>query len=1187
MSFIYLKGNCPVCVGARKDCRQSKQTGLIHCRDTEAKPSEYKLIKENSLGFGLWALTSDCEAWADQKRTERREELKRQEKARREAREKELRERAEKALTDIDRDQEIRKILSQLTLTEKNKQQLKKRGLTNHQIEKNGYRSVKQWQKLTSSVSNQLAGVSPWGNSLSNPCDGILCPVLSAEGLFVGLRVYNSSNKQNNVGKYIWLSSAKRGVTNHGRNGENPITVHYPEKYRGANQIGICEGLEFKSAIAANRLGYPVIGFSGSNFGSSPKALAKAIDIIEEKLDLNNPEIVILPDAGAILNQQVLKGYQKGEKALDKLGYKTFYLWWSQVRKVEGDIDEVFLKIIHAANKLTPEEFLNLSQNQAAKNRTWKELTNLTAPPWLEVDTPNLDQIGLEKQLEQGHIYLLKSAKATGKTKMVLPLAQQFTNIYAWFNRIALGREECGKLGIDYKDELDKFPGFIKAGFCANSSYQFTPKNLKNNGLLLCDESDQLLSYLFESICNKDGVRPAILKAFEAQLKAAIAGQGMALFASADNSDIEYEFLKKIAPSGCEVRVIVNYYQPQKGKVDFDISNTPNGSINQLVENLNKGIPCFVIDDIKGGVRGCQSIAEYIRNTLPNLSGKIVEINSDTSSNEEVKEYLKNINEASKETLLLITSPSVISGISIENGHFKQGYGFYNGILTTKESSQSLVRVRGLEQLTVWAAKKGFNWAADRSLTPEGINAYYQRNYSQNSKYLSSFDVDYDPLTDEWNSPWFELYCKYSAYKNLCMADLRSRLWERLEEEGWEVNPVSPEAPIDIEIDLRESWQEINLQQAIAVENANLLSDEELEQLERSKDTPTPSQQLDIKKTILRKQYGEDLINSITYFDKRTKEVLTGYAALYLKDNGGNWYKQLKQLYYLIDQDNAAISSDRRREEQQQFHGSRFAGDISWNERKRRFRQYLGVDRLLNTDWLKPKDLEPLADRAKKNYRQTKDVIGLSIKKIGTGQIYTQLITQLGLQTESKKIKQKSADGEISSIRVKRINPTSWELAQLFVDHQEQIRLQRTTKNPELNKPKIAVPPPQSILSKNKGGVEPTQIHASRELEPDQNLKKTPDQKIVRLPNSDNMTSISTNQLNTTESPLDSEESIADIASQLKLVDYPDDLVALTEIDFYTQTRLNRASRLLSHEQQQKIRSIARSPEYKQLRRLA
>ena len=1194
------RGNCPVCNGLRKDCRQNTETNLVHCRSTDAHPPDWIFKGEDAWGFGMWAYAPDAEAW----REERHEEWRREQEAKKQKRERIERERNERSLSAIERDREIGKILSQLDLSDRDRQLLKARGLTDVQIEQNGYRSVTQWQKLDNPVSNRLAGTSHNGDRLYNPCDGILCPVPDSNDFYVGLRLHNPKSSENGIGKYIWLSSAKRGVTNHDRNGENPIAVYYPEEYRHHDKIGLCEGPEFKSAIAANKLGYPVIGFSGCNFGSSPNALKRAIAGIREKLEIEKPTFVLLGDGGFVSNLQVDRGYQEGIELVQSFGYTAYYAWWNQLEKSDGDIDEIDSATILNIEYLSPQDFERLvekhrqvveierwkKQQEAAKNRAWKQLTSLTARPWLEVNTPELESIGLDNKLERGHIYLLKSAKATGKTKTVKPLVNSFTNIYSWFNRIALGREECHKLGLDYKDDLKSFQGFLKTGFCANSAYQFNPSILKKNGLLLGDESDQLFSYLFESICNKNGIRPAILKAFEAHLKAAIAGKGMALFMSADNSDIEYQFLKQVAPPGCEVRVIVNHYQPPKGKVNFDISDTPDGSIDKLVEDLKNGTPCFVIDDVKSGVKGCKSVAEYIRNTLPDAANSIVEINSDTSGSEEIKNYLKDINEASKDTLLIICSPSVVSGVSIENGHFQQGYGFYNGVLTTKEAAQSLVRVRGLSNLTVWAAEKGFIWAGDRSLTPEGICDYHQRNYSSNSKYLSSFDVDYDPLTDEWSSPWFELYCKYAAYRNLSMSDLRLRLREKLEDEGYTIEPIAPEPQKDTELKLKESWGNINLERAIAVESANILTDDELEKLSNSKETPTPEQQLDIEKTILLKQYGQPLIDTVTHTDKHTGETLTGYAALYIRDDNGKWYRQLKQLYYLIDNYDEAVRSDRASESQQQFHGARFAGDLSWNARKRQCRLHLGVDKLLDTEWRQSQDYKQLASLAKKYHRRVKDTIGLSVKKLTPAQIYTELVRQLGLETKSVQQKQSTSEGK-KTVRVRRITPESWELAELFIAHREEIRLQRTTNKSEPNKPKEAVTPPPIFISKEKGGVLPSKSHVDNGLQPLKIVEKPSERNIERMAQNSTTTPDNFIEQNNTEYPLDTSEAevfdssearvfdttgaIAELADMLAQIEDAESLAELQLVPEFTRPRLNRACRLLPFKQQRLIRQWA------------
>jgi len=75
-NFLPLKGNCPVCNGARKDCRQSKQTGLVFCRDSEANPPDYIFRDLDKLGFGIWAEKATVEAaFQQQRQLERQRQL--------------------------------------------------------------------------------------------------------------------------------------------------------------------------------------------------------------------------------------------------------------------------------------------------------------------------------------------------------------------------------------------------------------------------------------------------------------------------------------------------------------------------------------------------------------------------------------------------------------------------------------------------------------------------------------------------------------------------------------------------------------------------------------------------------------------------------------------------------------------------------------------------------------------------------------------------------------------------------------------------------------------------------------------------------------------------------------------------------------------------------------------------------
>ncbi|MFY7934127.1 MAG: hypothetical protein ACOVO7_16260 [Microcystis aeruginosa] len=346
-AFQPLKKGCPICNGARRDCRQSLLTNLIHCRDMDAIPPDYIHRGIDTNGFNMWAFKPDADNWNDEKRREYREQRER---------EKQLeRERHARSLSPIERDREIKKILNQLTLSDSDRILLKsRRYLADERI--GHFRTVKQWQKLTISVSPGLSGVNFDGSKLNNPVNGILVPIPDHNGLFVSLRLYNPNSKENDTGKYLWLSSRVRGVDPKLQNGELPIAIYWPSQLKHHDQIGLCEGLEIKPAIAADRLGIPFIGASGGNFAGSKESLLNAIESIKERLGNPDAVVTLYPDAGSLVNENVTNQYRK---LSDILPISVAY-WGHGFDKKIGDIDE--LESLEGIEFFSPDQFFELAK---------------------------------------------------------------------------------------------------------------------------------------------------------------------------------------------------------------------------------------------------------------------------------------------------------------------------------------------------------------------------------------------------------------------------------------------------------------------------------------------------------------------------------------------------------------------------------------------------------------------------------------------------------------------------------------------------------------------------------------------------------------------------------------------------------------------------------------------------------
>ncbi|MCA2693190.1 MULTISPECIES: hypothetical protein [unclassified Microcystis] len=358
-SFQPLKKGCPICNGARRDCRQSLLTNLIHCRDMDANPPDYIHRGIDSNGFNMWAFKPDADNWNDEKRREYREQRER---------EKQLeRERHARSLSPIERDREIKKILNQLTLSDSDRILLKNREyLTDDRIA--NFRTVEQWQKLTPAVSPGLSGVNWDGGKLNNPINGIMVPIPDHNGLFVSLRLYNPNSKENDTGKYIWLSSRVRGVDPKLQNGELPIAIYWPSQLKHHDQIGICEGLELKPAIAADRLGIPFIGASGGNFAGSKESLLNAIKAIKERLGNPSAVATLYPDAGSLVNENVTNQYRK---LSDILPIQIAY-WGHGFDKKIGDIDEI--GNLESIEFITPSQFFELAKKDLS---FWEKVKRL------------------------------------------------------------------------------------------------------------------------------------------------------------------------------------------------------------------------------------------------------------------------------------------------------------------------------------------------------------------------------------------------------------------------------------------------------------------------------------------------------------------------------------------------------------------------------------------------------------------------------------------------------------------------------------------------------------------------------------------------------------------------------------------------------------------------------------------
>ncbi|MFM7574968.1 MAG: hypothetical protein ACKO4S_17860, partial [Snowella sp.] len=420
----FKRGDCPVCQGAKKDCRQNNKTSLIHCRDTSANPIDYVFRGQDALGFGMWAYKADAQQWNQEQREQwQRERLANQSRR--------LAHHAKTALAVESLDLAIRKLARYLRLTSEHRQQLRDRGLTDNQINQGLFFSIAENQEIPPGIPPNFPGVDWSGQKLFTPSPGIACPAFNSQGKAIGYQIRLTTADS---GKYRW---PKGKVSSHLQNGELPLTIT-GSSLNDATIVWLTEGI-LKPFVASQKWGIPCIGAAGGNHQGSPQQLLAAIQQIPE-----NCLIAIAPDAGAILNQNVLKQYEKTIKLLIEWGYgdRILFVWWGQATKLDNDCDEITQDEFEQIQYLNSDEFDALSPHSPVNRfKDWldKQIKHIKprgfGVPKIEGETFEGDRaLVWQHWINQGYDVLDKSFMGSGKSHDVPNLVNSNGKIWYLFN---------------------------------------------------------------------------------------------------------------------------------------------------------------------------------------------------------------------------------------------------------------------------------------------------------------------------------------------------------------------------------------------------------------------------------------------------------------------------------------------------------------------------------------------------------------------------------------------------------------------------------------------------------------------------------------------------------------------------------------------------------------------------------
>lgn len=944
---------CPICSDVSGKCRSHQGGEIFLCMaysDSRLGESvnKHKCIKQNQgKGWSTWKIDNSAE-WTEEQRLEW--QLRNQQrKARLEIEESQ---RQATALLVEEKDKQYRKLLAELPLEDDDRKDLKNRDFTDQQIDLCGFKSVKQWQKLRAQYSHLLPGINPGGYSIITQ-EGYLVPVKNAEGLIVAMQVRLKAIAEGK-GRYSWLSSHTKkcpnGQTPHVypngcREGELPLAIHRsPGK---AQAIALTEGTGTKPFLTSQRLNRLVIGAAGGQWESSPITFRYTLNKLQEELGIpeDGKQIEIYPDAGDILNSQVMTRWQRVVALLSQWGWNASIQWWGQVDKTHPDIDE--LTDFSQIRSITPDEFWAIAQNPEVaearkkakdKDKNQKDWLNKRkfTPNWLPVDQQKFRfPSGLP---EHSAIIAVRSGLATGKTEATLERVNAIKRAIRLigyrnnllFQTINRGNEIGVQIyhlredgGIDLVADLDTHQAFCLDSILHVDGY------FKGTDIYI----DEAVSVLLHAVCGGTlGDNQAkILKV----LTKALQECNNVYLLDANLADIYVNFVSELAPNKQVIKILNEYEMPAHNIIfiegidaDDEIKKRDKSSLLKAM-SAQDCVPWIATDSLQRS-----KVLDAILKGQGKLNGYV--LNSETSGEKWAKEFLENPNQfiIKYKPDYIIISPTAESGISVTiNNYFTAKFSFFSGVLGTNSQIQMMFRLRD-NSIPHYVFCPEKSMVRDRSKPV----SYFEREYKKAiedkinlSAMLAAYSSDnpekaleiINAATLKSDPHWSKFACLTGTIDNYEMDNLRECLIYALEKAGNKVEAEKWEINQEFSLKEKEAKQEIEVTLATEL-NAAIPFDTVEEAKQEKKKSPNKHTQRRIKKTFLldrlpgiknSEAWGTDLIlhcyvRNREFINQQQRFYFLNNTAISSKRHECDWYYKttqedvftasLKQMNHLI-----------------------------------------------------------------------------------------------------------------------------------------------------------------------------------------------------------------------------------------------------------------------------------------------
>ena len=578
----------------------------------------------------------------------------------------------------------------------------------------------------------------------------------------------------------------------------------------------------------------------------------------------------------------------KTGKLLERKGCKVSVMGWEYPHK--GIDDLIFNLGVDCLTEVFNSR-LKLSQWKLAKTFDISQLpqtkVNLCKPDFADL-APRPDNL-------EGKIIAIKSAKGTGKTeyvaKTIAPDVAKGRPVLVVTHRIQLAKELAKRFGIEHVSGVRSSETGAIFGYslCVDSLHPESQARINpeswEGGIIVFDECEQVFWHMLNSpTCQRN--RVTILQTLGKLLRTVAETNGTIVLSDADISKVTIEYIQKLTDNRLRLWLLNNGHNPNQGNRKLFSYDDPIDLLEAAQDAIGNEekviIHCYAQKtQSKWSTQNLETAlaAKYPSKTILRIDSETV-----TDPTHPAYECVTNINDVVLKYDIVLASPTIETGISIDVNHFDSVWALANGVQTVDAVCQTIERVRSNvdRHICVTTTASDINKVGNGSDSPWYLTQSQDKVAKLN---LSSLALSGFTEEDENNHHFhLDTWSKVAAKTNQGYQDYKNNIIGKLQQEGYDVTHLLPNADPLPAANLKsevEEAQELNYQternSKIAAPNPD---DFELKRLEKKIAKTKAERHKEAKGHLTRRYLTENITD-----------------ALILSDDKG-WHPKIQLYYY-------------------------------------------------------------------------------------------------------------------------------------------------------------------------------------------------------------------------------------------------------------------------------------------------